>query len=678
MICFDEFLDNVLPGNYFLTKSMELTKARESGTLWYTKKFLVFYYYIFLTEKIETTEYRREIVEIFDNYVASLPVDVREEAEDFFYPCGERGISNLRQEGFRYFSDFRGNARFESAHEKRVFYEMAKKYYFSFLMGSGGQRGVKAEIKSNLYKPDFDMTKLDDIDNVAGVKNDYHAFLRNERQVLYYWGFFHSRSSGAKDREFSSLTPVGELALRANFDEFLAIWEHQKIKMLSQPPTVKTDKILVDAPERFAISFGPYHDILSWMRDNSEIKKDEYQYILSRKNNRFSEEQWQTIMRDARKKNNYDKLKEYVESFCRESDIRTEDFHKEMAKYLLGLRDDLKKDKGTNYLGICKDIGKYQVTKPLLLQNILKIYSALEKYKLQKYETLYTKCEQEIRRQYIARACGESYNIDRKIKIDWDMYNITPDRLVVFAVIVAQVCAIHDIEPTRESVFDCIDTMLSRFSMLLSRVGLVSKTKISQELKLFFDALEDNDFSDYVLPQEDDYFCSVGYYEGETEGLFAKIKEASDTHVNYAYDRKRNTSLVSMMKRYYISHYSQKALHCEACGDFAFLKPNDEGYLEFHHLIPFKISNGPDHYLNLYGLCANCHRKMHFANDGIKAKMYASIDVNNYLENTVFERLKKLREEGILTSYQLDYLFNNRAISEDEYEGIASWTTQTK
>ena len=41
---YDEFANSLLPGNYALTKSMELTKVQNSGTLWYTKKFLTLYY----------------------------------------------------------------------------------------------------------------------------------------------------------------------------------------------------------------------------------------------------------------------------------------------------------------------------------------------------------------------------------------------------------------------------------------------------------------------------------------------------------------------------------------------------------------------------------------------------------------------------------------------------------
>ena len=79
--------------------------------------------------------------------------------------------------------------------------------------------------------------------NYRGIENDMIAFIRNERQILYYYGYFHSKSTGATDFEFSSLTPIGELALKANANEFLIIWEPQKIKMISQPATADINQI---------------------------------------------------------------------------------------------------------------------------------------------------------------------------------------------------------------------------------------------------------------------------------------------------------------------------------------------------------------------------------------------------------------------------------------------------
>lgn len=60
---YESFYSSVLPGNYALTKSMELTRETTSGTLWYTKKFLVLYYYVFLSNDLTTREYIRKVTE---------------------------------------------------------------------------------------------------------------------------------------------------------------------------------------------------------------------------------------------------------------------------------------------------------------------------------------------------------------------------------------------------------------------------------------------------------------------------------------------------------------------------------------------------------------------------------------------------------------------------------------
>ena len=101
--------------------------------------------------------------------------------------------------------------------------------------------------------------------NYRGIESDMAAFIRNERQILYYYGYFHSRSTGAADFEFSSLTPVGELALQANAGEFLLLWEHQKLKMISQPATAEINQIgPAPGPEAFGVSFTPYTDIQTY------------------------------------------------------------------------------------------------------------------------------------------------------------------------------------------------------------------------------------------------------------------------------------------------------------------------------------------------------------------------------------------------------------------------------
>ena len=123
---------------------MELSKISVSGTLWYLKKFLVFYYYIFLNDSIDTLQKRSEIINIFDNYINSLDESVRADAEAFFYSGNE--YANLKSEKFKYFNVFCGHKIFRDNREKQEYYELCKRYYFMFLMGGAGQQGCKAII----------------------------------------------------------------------------------------------------------------------------------------------------------------------------------------------------------------------------------------------------------------------------------------------------------------------------------------------------------------------------------------------------------------------------------------------------------------------------------------------------------------------------------------------------
>ena len=89
MPLYDNFRNSLLPGNYALTKSMELTKVQDSGTLWYMKKFLTLYYYVFLSNDIMTTAYRQSVIDIFDSFISSLDTDIQPYAETYFYPDNE-------------------------------------------------------------------------------------------------------------------------------------------------------------------------------------------------------------------------------------------------------------------------------------------------------------------------------------------------------------------------------------------------------------------------------------------------------------------------------------------------------------------------------------------------------------------------------------------------------------
>ena len=674
-----QFLDSIIPGNYFLTKSMELSKITTSGSLWYTKKILVYYYHIFLSDNITFRDEVTRIREIFDEYISSLPDAVQENAKNFFYSNHE--TADLRSENFRFFNDFTGNINFTNANEQNDYNEMAKKYYFAFLMESGGQSEVNKHIKEKMYQNDFCFSHLDEIIseyhgekryNLSQIKNDYMAFLRNERQILFYYGFFHSKSSGSNDKEFSSLTPVGELALNSNFYEFLAIWEHQKIKMISQPVTIDIQNIRNQNyhANKFYVNIHPYLSILQWLCSKETFTNDEYQYIISRLHEPISDIQnINNLISDI------DMIKHKVQSFGRNADVANEDFRKEYLKYLLGIRSDLKFDKQTNPLGVCK-LGKSKVetTNKEMLSSLIEQYSIIAKYKEEKYFNLFEKCQNEIRRQYTLGVSGKDYVIDRKIKIEWDMYNIHVDLPILLSSIIQIIQSKLSLNFGINSIDTFADFMRDNMPNILKGTGLQKKQSLLKELKILQNALETGNFEKYMKVEQSDYELAVSKYKTDSaEDIKSKIETESNLpSVVVDGVKKRNITLINLIRAYNKKLFASESgfMNCECCGASSFISYNNETYLEYHHLIPFNENDGPDHYLTIFALCPLCHRKMHFIKQDYKQELYRQLSSNNFINKSIMQRLTDLLRSKRIRSYHLEFLLADDAITENEYSQI--------
>ena len=746
MTNYETFTKSILPGNYALTKSMELTKVQSSGTLWYTKKFLVLYYYVFLSNEITSREYITKVISHFDNFINSLPESLRNAAERYFYP--DNSAINFKSNNFKSFLNFAAVTDFASNEERRDYYQSAKKSYFTLLMDSGGQTGVKKLMKEAMQTTEFVYSPLaiqsilknaaitsiiedvnldhevhdrsikyilsataikkikdlslikkvtfeDAFDIVTtypearpkykAIENDTVAFIRNERQIMYYYGYFHSKSSGANDVEFSSLTPVGEMAMSANANEFLAIWEHQKIKMISQPATADINDVRFCENEasKFSISYSPYLDILLSLRTNSSFSLEQYKYVLSRKKSIIKENDWNEIEQHSYQ--NIDSIKTLVASFNRQGDVRDEDFRKELLKYILGLRSDLPVDQGENILGCLKFSNSIvSVTSDNRMSFLVDLYSSLNKYKLQCYSQLFERCEADLSARYIS-SCKHAQNssfeelqIDPKVKIDWDLYNIHVDKFIYLGVlfaIAAQSLRIESIENiTKENISSIITYFRNNFDATLKFLGLRGVGVLKKIIEKFIAAIRNNDFSAFISDESERTEILAGYRHDSLEDLFTKIQEiSSEANVHYEEGRIRNTTLVSLMKSYYMQYFGDElVLKCECCGEETFITQAGEPYVEFHHLIPFNIAFGPDHYLNLFALCPTCHRKIHFLNLSEKSEHYGLLNTNNYMQLSFMERLRSLKSDNLLRSYHLEYLLAEKAITSDEYESIAA------
>src|SRR5699024_4391856 len=114
--------------------------------------------------------------------------------------------------------------------------------------------------------------------NLVAEINDVTAPIRNFRRLYTIYGLFYE--SKLVNIEAFSLTKIGKSLLRSNFLETTLIMEHQKIKMISQPPTIEISQVNETQP--FFIELNPYLKLLKYLDINKSVNHEEYQYKLSR------------------------------------------------------------------------------------------------------------------------------------------------------------------------------------------------------------------------------------------------------------------------------------------------------------------------------------------------------------------------------------------------------------
>ncbi len=350
------FVASILPANYWLSKSMEFTKRNSCGTLWYLKKWFVFYNFIFLKEELFEKDYVA-IIKLFNQFIESLPADTRDEARNYFFEI------DLRQANFLKLATFMATEQtFATPNDKKAYENNAKKFYFMYVMNLGGQSGYKEQMK-NLMAAGVNYEKI-----VAEIKatmiankeanperklkeqlSDFPAAIRNERQLFFYYGFFQGRET-ADLSGFYNLTNIGKAVVGANFYVLLAIWEHQKLKMISQSPLADMqnlpDKNSFPLPyEKFAIHSHPYFALLTVLENRKTIDLDTYQYVIAKTSNETN----LLALCNELNPQMIAECKQKAHSLNRRAETETEDFTKELKKFILGLCE-MPKDFRTNPL----------------------------------------------------------------------------------------------------------------------------------------------------------------------------------------------------------------------------------------------------------------------------------------------------------------------------------------
>lgn len=668
------FLDTLVPANYWLSKSMEFTKRNSCGTLWYLKKWFVYYYYVFLKDNLFDADYQ-EIIKHFNDFISSLHPDIQQEAIPYFFEI------DIRQDNFSKLQQFLTTSRsFLNENDQFQHTIHAKKFYFMYLMNLGGQSGYKKHMKELIAEgKTFEQVKqeitniiLSNGDNEAKVReqiSDFPAAIRNERQIFFYYGFFHGRDN-ADLTGFYNLTFVGNLVIKANFHELILIWEHQKLKMVSQSPLADIQNLNLSKPlniDNFGTLNHPYFILLDLLKKRNCITTSEYQYIIARiKNSTNLEEIEQQVLGH---KEVIQIVEDQIKQFGRKADLEDEDFLKELKKLILGICD-MPKDGTYNYFKFLSWVDK----KEIKVLNAEKANFVVENYRIfcnyldEIYVSKYTTFETTLKAKYATISDKKNYQITDSDRYDWYKYVINFDKNLLLHLIYLGV-ALQESNFEHSLSLNIFKNYFEKYQSLCLELGI----KRSQFHKILADIqnyLKDNDF--YKWENENaSHHKEIKLQQFNFEINIEKLNEISQQSPSYATARKRNSTLIDSLRSFYVKSFSNsdtKLITCECCKESTFLTSQLIPYIEFHHFIPFSTEFGPDHYLNLFGLCPNCHRKVHFAQIGEKENLYSNISTNNHLKINLLERMKKLYQEKLLLPIHLDFLKRERVINGEEYE----------
>ena len=679
-------IDNVSAGNYWLTKSMEFNKISNAGTLWYLKKWITYYYYIFMRENIFESDYTL-ISNVFTEFIESLPTPLKTKAENYFFE------KDIRSSNFVSFQEFiKETPVFNSADEKILFLMKAKKFYFIYIMNIGGQSNYK-ELTLSCIQNGYGLMKtlnhvkekmLSDGQTIEKYKQeiegDFHAAIRNERQIFFYYGFFHGKEESSLNGYYT-LTPIGKSILRSNFHEIIVVWEHQKLKMTSQSPVSDIQNLnsSYDA-SKFSINYHPYYSLLKSIDKLGSIEFNDYRYLISRTKTTFPIDNAIELLKSDRLLA-LTEFKRKAESFNRPSDTRNEDFQKELKKYMLGIfeHDTYKQDLETNpYSSLAMSRNyKISVNKPEKFKFTIDLFEKITNYLDLKFIDQYIDFEKELKTKYESSINDQSFKLSKNTKYNWSKYIINFDTAVFYSVIYWGCCCSLNKFSGNISKSD-FNTLFDNYKNLMKLSGS-SKKDFVEYLEKIQSAYLKGDLNQAFIEEKEYEIERTDPRKVFIEVKIDNLKMISSSQTvefinGNLIKRKRNHTLIQYMKSYYYTQFinDNNLINCECCTNETFETINDTPYIEFHHLIPFSTDNGPDHYLNLFGLCPSCHRKVHFSKNDLRNDIYQNISKNNLMGIKIKDRIQSLYLEGLLEPIHLDFLLKENIITEEEFESFMS------
>lgn len=655
----DRFIEYYLPENHWLTKSMEFSKMQDLGTYWHLKKFIVFYYYIFIKGALEKNELI-EISNIFNNFIDSLTENQRVNASNYFFEVDLRNTDEIIT-----LNEFTSAKFYDESENSK-----AKKFYFVYLMGYYQQIEDKRlifdyTIAQRNYALGIEKATAELI--IQGVSEktieqqirDVYSTLRNERQILFILGLVNF--DNARSEKYSP-TSVGRHLINSNFHEFVLLMEIQKIRHVSRNPLVyyatstnrpRNRRFDIESDStnlltNFDIKRHPYLLYLKYLKSNKRIDLVDYRYLISRTTDKHDED---LVI------NKFDKRISQIQESVIEKDNKyiikgvnnitndpfgPEDFSKENKKYFLGLIDMINDDKNSFFYVADVKGSSIELIDESRLTSIINAYEQVCLYLDSEYEELYEKIKSGHFDKYKSLTKGEVFNKNSMEHLDlidsWLNYFVGFDQKIL-QILLVEIIQYNNLTDQQ---------ILAKFPYFLRMVfGIRKRTNLLDEIKGYSIEEENLEIIEYIIPNK------ITLQMLDEESL--KYKEIMN---DFSKDRKRNRELI----RKYISYVSQNSnnnLICEMTGEKLEIKSNGLPIGDVHHIIPFNedVALGPDHYLNLVLISPNCHRLIHSGNLTKEKydELYNGISKYSYLNEDIRTRVKKLEESGYLYPSSIDY-----------------------
>ncbi len=726
-------LDNIKYFKHWLAKDKATWRATDGYGInfWYLKKFLVLYKYFLVDRREVTNEMYKEIELNFQNFIDSInDEDLRSQALKYFFEREDGLVADIRHpESLLNFDDFNDVPEQDDA---------ARKYFICYLMPIGGQSGIKAEIQNLLFQDEMSMSKI--IEEVPliisnnppkqGRKTpkpetiiaDFHAEIRNFRQLLSYMGICPEEEDGYEMNE------VGNYMVQASQYLFMALYEHQKLHLrMDTPLTVnivtKEPELKFSTKEDFAdFNVNPYIAILEILEKLKNVSEDqayidlqEYKVIISREapfelnsviekiiSFRNLSTEKQTIIINAY--NARPKLRNFSTG---QGD--NEGYKKQLQNLAYGISNFLPKYKKSEISILNFKSSKLNINNHEQFNYFLSYINYVKKYLLETNGVLYEKMsnlnaitrienikrhnntQYELSDDYLENKLlkiesyfrkgvqpEERYYFDIDTLYEWKrIFSYIDPKLILFCY--SNVIAFRDFDNFRNNSTSLEEINISIPKELERITGIKKENllEIIQDIILkilnkedFTKSTDISNFSSDLDGLKEEQIWLDQYYE---KNIYSElIKNASKNFLIDSYEivngqrtKKRNQKIMNLEKKRrlqenYIMNEKRVNYNFDCCDICNSLFDRESGEPECHHIIPVEIY-GPDSVYNYAFLCKSCHKDFtHKTRSHNTDTSINSLKLKGIIRK---HHIVKMIAEDLLTHDHITYLYRSKIIT---------------